>query len=334
MLGLALGATLVTACAGAASPATGASGPSSGGITFKPSTFSCSPQSSAFVASSATLPSSVTKVDQLTWQLDGKTIDFGGGPLSSPHFLKQSDGSWLFTDLTFVAYLCNSQIGQGIGQRPNSIGAHTISVLDAGGSILAGGSFTVTDSTGAVPPSTRVNSAQSPQATTTTVTSPPKPAATSTVVTASTAAPAGGSGTALDPCSAVTPAELEAILGVPMGEGMVTSNVPSEEFYPKGMTDCVFFPANHDPHPYADVKIGQLGDFPPDKVCHPDPRATSTAVSLGDEGCWVAGNNPDLSELRVRKGSSMVVVVAYIPESQAKHQEATLRLAELIVGRM
>jgi hypothetical protein len=37
-----------------------------------------------------------------------------------------------------VAYLCNSQIGQGIGQRPSSIGAHTISVLDAGGSTLAG----------------------------------------------------------------------------------------------------------------------------------------------------------------------------------------------------
>jgi hypothetical protein len=98
------------------------------------------------VSIAARLPSSVKNRDRpgLIWHLDGANISFGSGPLSSPIFLPQTDGSWLFTDRTFVAYLCDSQIGQGIGQRSTSIGPHTIRVLDASGKVLADGSFTVT----------------------------------------------------------------------------------------------------------------------------------------------------------------------------------------------
>jgi hypothetical protein len=147
----AIAAFLVTGCGSAAAPSTGAQGASSGGIAFEPSTFSCDPSSSASVASSATLPSSVKDEDRpgLTWQLDGATIDFGSGPLSKPTFLLQSDGSWRLKDTGLAAYLCLSQIGTGISQGPNSIGPHTIKVLDASGKALAEGAFTVIDESGA-----------------------------------------------------------------------------------------------------------------------------------------------------------------------------------------
>ena len=147
VLGLALGAVLIAGCGSAAAPPGGGPQSASGGsITFTPSTFSCAPASSAVVASAVRLPSSVTNSDRsgLTWQFDGAGISFGSGPLSSPIFVRQSDGSWLFADRTFVAYLCNNQVGQGIGQGPHSIGPHSIKVLDASGKVLAEGSFTVT----------------------------------------------------------------------------------------------------------------------------------------------------------------------------------------------
>ena len=109
---------------------------SSGGITFSPSTMSCS--SSAQVTATMKLPSSVKDSDQVSYQIDGNKIAFSTFTVSD-EFTKQSDGSWLSTTTSAAGLNCSGLSGSAL-----SMGTHTIAIIDANGKVLAQGSFTLT----------------------------------------------------------------------------------------------------------------------------------------------------------------------------------------------
>jgi len=104
-----------------------------GGITFAPSTFSCS--SSAQVTTVIRLPSSVSATQALNWQMDG--VDQASNTVADA-FKQQTDGSWLFTDTSAGSSSCQGPSG------PLSMGPHSIRILDVSGRGLAEGSFTLT----------------------------------------------------------------------------------------------------------------------------------------------------------------------------------------------
>ena len=109
-------------------------GSNAGGITFAPSTFSCS-SSVVQVTSTLRLPSSMAATDKLIWQLDGATVVTN---TVADTLKRQSDGSWLMTDTSSASSSCQGPSG------PLSMGTHTIRILDAGGRVVAEGSYTLT----------------------------------------------------------------------------------------------------------------------------------------------------------------------------------------------
>jgi hypothetical protein len=79
------------------------------------------------------LASSVTASESITIKVDGKTIDVT--TVASLGFVKQSDGSWLYTSTSTGASQCADAPGTG---------AHSMSIVDASGRILAQGSYSTT----------------------------------------------------------------------------------------------------------------------------------------------------------------------------------------------
>jgi hypothetical protein len=105
----------------------------SGSISLTPSSFSCS--SSAPVVAVIRLPSSLQATDMLTFQTDGVVE---GTETVDTTFSHQSDGTWLFSSPSDANSICHGS------STAATIGTHTLRILDAGGKILAEGSYTVT----------------------------------------------------------------------------------------------------------------------------------------------------------------------------------------------
>ena len=115
---------------------------SSGGITFSPSTVSCS--SPVVFTATVRLPASVHPGDTITLMLDGKKV--GSSPISADSStVQQADGSWISTETTSVDSMqsvCASG-GSAGGLGMLTIGTHTETILDSNGKVLAQGSYTV-----------------------------------------------------------------------------------------------------------------------------------------------------------------------------------------------
>jgi hypothetical protein len=113
-----------------------------GGITFSPSTVSCS--SPVVFTATVRLPASVHPGDTITVMLDGKTVT--SNPISADSStVRQADGSWISTDTTSVdsmQLLCASG-GSAGGFDILTIGTHVEKILDSNGKVLAQGSYTV-----------------------------------------------------------------------------------------------------------------------------------------------------------------------------------------------
>ena len=116
---------------------------SAGGITFSPSTISCS--SPVAFTTTTRLPSSVHAGDTITMTLDGKTVT--SATLSAGgSTVQQVDGSWIdvsTSSLTSMQSLCAAG-GSAGGFDVLTPGTHTERVLDSTGKVLAQGSYTVT----------------------------------------------------------------------------------------------------------------------------------------------------------------------------------------------
>jgi hypothetical protein len=113
----------------------------SGGISFSPSTVSCS--SPVSFTSTVQLPSSVHAGDTITETLDGRTITTG--PIGGSA-VQQADGSWTMTNTSSVATMQSLCLNGGSAGGVNVLtpGTHTILVVDSTGKVLATGSYTVT----------------------------------------------------------------------------------------------------------------------------------------------------------------------------------------------
>ena len=125
---------------------------SNGGITFSPSTVNCA--APVDFSSTLKLPSSVKADDVLTVKLDGKTessLSVGSDSTIS----KQSDGRWsgvstVSADDVQAACATGGVTSEGIGVL--TPGTHTMQIVDAGGKVLASGSYTVTGQVGVTRP--------------------------------------------------------------------------------------------------------------------------------------------------------------------------------------
>jgi hypothetical protein len=115
----------------------------SGGITFTPSTLSCSKPVS--FTTSAHLPSSVKAADSVTITLDGKPVTTSQVS-SVSDMIQQPDGSWTSTSTTSPSTMQTMCAAGGASGGFNILtpGTHTMQVLDANGKVLAQGSYTVT----------------------------------------------------------------------------------------------------------------------------------------------------------------------------------------------
>jgi hypothetical protein len=116
----------------------------SGGITFTPSTLSCSTPVAFMTA--AHLPASVQAEDRLTVMRDGKSAGWTSVPGIGSDAGRQADGSWVITTVTIASdmqTLCNTG-GSGGFFSVLTPGTHTIQILDASGTVLSQGSYTVT----------------------------------------------------------------------------------------------------------------------------------------------------------------------------------------------
>jgi hypothetical protein len=116
----------------------------SGGITFTPSTLSCS--SPVTFTAAARLPASVHAGDTITIKLDGKLAGTSTVSSSAGDVTQQADGSWVTvstTTSTQMQTLCAAG-GSAGGFNILTPGTHTMQILDASGKILAQGSYTVT----------------------------------------------------------------------------------------------------------------------------------------------------------------------------------------------
>jgi hypothetical protein len=113
----------------------------SGGISFDPSTVSCS--SPVAFTSTVQLPSSVHAGDTLTATLDGRTMTTG--PIGTSA-VQQADGSWTITNTSSVATMQSvcALGGSAGGVNVLTPGTHTEQILDSTGKVLATGSYTVT----------------------------------------------------------------------------------------------------------------------------------------------------------------------------------------------
>jgi hypothetical protein len=116
-----------------------------GGITFDPATVDCS--TPVDFTTTIALPSSVHSGDTLTLMFDGAsegttTIEAGGSTTL------QSDGTWLDVSTASAAEMqtdcANGGIGSSSGLAVLTPGVHTYKILDASGTLLAQGSYTVT----------------------------------------------------------------------------------------------------------------------------------------------------------------------------------------------
>jgi hypothetical protein len=115
------------------------------GITFSPSTLSCSTPVDWTITS--VLPSSVHTGDTITTTLDGKSavsvrLSSGGGTT------QQADGSWVTVSTESAAQVQSECAGAGqdvFNQGLTFItpGTHTLQILDPDGKVLARGSYTV-----------------------------------------------------------------------------------------------------------------------------------------------------------------------------------------------
>jgi hypothetical protein len=112
------------------------SGP--GGIAFSPPTISCSGPNSGVLL--IRLPSSVKAGDMLTWQLDGVTVLTD---VVEAEFEKQADGTWLMQGTTKQTIDCQKVSSAMPSGANDLIGTHEMTILDAGGNVLAEGSFTL-----------------------------------------------------------------------------------------------------------------------------------------------------------------------------------------------
>jgi len=117
--------------------------PVAGGITFSPSTLSCSTPVDWTIT--GRLPASVHAGDTITTTFDGKSI--GTTQISSAgDTTQQADGSWI-TARTFTAADVQSGCATG-GVSSTGVnllvpGTHTMQILDSNGNVLAQGSYTV-----------------------------------------------------------------------------------------------------------------------------------------------------------------------------------------------
>ncbi len=120
-------------------------GSTSGGITFTPSSFSCSsalglnPVTVTARLTSFMTSKDVNQQDTWQWQLDGAPVNIGTNVLTTPRFIPLTDGSWRATGTTIASWICTDESNQ-----VRSMGAHTMRVLDASGKVLTEGSFTLT----------------------------------------------------------------------------------------------------------------------------------------------------------------------------------------------
>jgi hypothetical protein len=143
---LAQGSYEVTGTASAGTPTpTPTAGPSQAAlrIAFDPSTLSCS--DAVDFQATITLPSSVKSGDTVSLAFDGTIqntlkIENGGD------WTQQSDGTWVdsSTDTASdVQGFCDNGGLNGSGVPVMVVGTHTMSILDANGTLLAEGSYTV-----------------------------------------------------------------------------------------------------------------------------------------------------------------------------------------------
>ena len=118
-------------------------GSKSGGISFSPSTLSCS--SPVAFTLTGHLPASVHTGDTITITLDGKTA--GTSQVSSGgEMTQQGDGSWVDISTTTAATMKSICAAGGSSGGFNVLtpGPHTMQILDSSGKVLAQGSYTVT----------------------------------------------------------------------------------------------------------------------------------------------------------------------------------------------
>ncbi len=118
-------------------------GSGSSGITFSPSTVSCS--NPLPFTTTAHLPATVKGTDTITITFDGKAAGPTQVDASGSDVTQQPDGSWIIvstTDASQVQSLCAAG-GTSGGFSILTPGTHTMQVLDATGKVLAQGSYTV-----------------------------------------------------------------------------------------------------------------------------------------------------------------------------------------------
>ncbi|MGA2514491.1 MAG: hypothetical protein ABSG37_12870 [Candidatus Limnocylindrales bacterium] len=116
--------------------------PVAGKIVFTPSKLTCdSPVAFVYVV---TLPSSVTTTESITESLDGKVVNTY--QVTADFWDHHADGSWSLTSTVTAAQM--STMCKAGGLDPTGLamltpGTHTLTETDAGGNILATGSYTV-----------------------------------------------------------------------------------------------------------------------------------------------------------------------------------------------
>ena len=132
------------------------------GISFAPSSVNCA--TPVDFTTTIKLPASVKAGDLISESFDGKVMvsDFAVG--SDSTFIHQADGSWLATETSSAANMqtaCTANVADDSHPGVLSPGNHTLQVLDAGGKVLAQGSYTVQ---GTAPGSSGVNKSTTPTA--------------------------------------------------------------------------------------------------------------------------------------------------------------------------
>ncbi len=111
------------------------------GITFSPSTESCS--NPAAFTETITLPSSLNAGTPVFFKVDG--ILASNGTVTEMGATQQSDGSWKAVDqttVTAIQQVC-AQAASGQAGSSMALGTHTEQALDGNNKVLAEGSYTV-----------------------------------------------------------------------------------------------------------------------------------------------------------------------------------------------
>jgi len=110
-------------------------GSASNGISFSPSTVSCS--NPVDFSTTVHLPSSVSAGDTITVVVDGRTL---GSEVVSSAMTQGADGSWTSTETSTAAQV---QSACTAGGATLAKGSHTEQVLDATGKVIASGTYTI-----------------------------------------------------------------------------------------------------------------------------------------------------------------------------------------------